>query len=110
MLFVCKHKLPYTSHPFSPQFTPSESVQPRYNHSTTAISLGPALIEVLVFGGRREWLGVSIAETTILRFGEELEDYIAAHVIVVYQLLHVCCMVSQRRYDRPGAAQAIAFD
>ncbi len=52
--------------------TPPESVTPRWGHSITATSLGPGLTEVLVFGGRREKWGVEIAETTILRFGEQL--------------------------------------
>ncbi len=46
---------------------------PRLLHSITATSLGPGLTEVLVFGGSRELLGDPIAETTILRFGEQLQ-------------------------------------
>ncbi len=55
---------------------------PRYYHSITATSLGPGLTEVLVFGGRREWLGDAIAETTILRFGEQLLVHVAMATIV----------------------------
>ena len=53
------------------QVTPPESVTPRYWHSITATSLGPGLTEVLVFGGKLENY-TTVAETTILRFGEEL--------------------------------------
>ncbi len=55
------------------QVTPPKSVKPRYWHSITATSLGQGLIEVLVFGGSRGWPYVKpVAETTILRFGEQL--------------------------------------
>ncbi len=52
--------------------TPPESVTPRCWHSITATSLGPGLTEVLVFGGQQTFRGNSIADTTILRFGEQL--------------------------------------
>ncbi len=55
---------------------------PRYYHSITATSLGPGLTEVLVFGGCREVLGDAIAETTILRFGEQLLVHVAMATIV----------------------------
>ncbi len=55
------------------QVTPPESMTPRCYHSITATCLGPGLTEVLVFGGCREVLGDDIAETTILRFGEQLQ-------------------------------------
>ncbi len=51
--------------------TPPESMTPRYYHSISATSLGPGLTEVLVFGGLQKG-GYPIAETTILRFGEQL--------------------------------------
>ena len=52
---------------------------PRYYHSITT-SLGPGLTEVLVFGGKREWRGDVIAETTVLRFGEQLLVHVHAAV------------------------------
>ncbi len=55
---------------------------PRSYHSITATSLGPGLTEVLVFGGKREALGDTIAETTILRFGEHLLVHVAMATIV----------------------------
>ncbi len=48
-------------------------MKPRY-HFTTATGLRPGLAEVLLLGGRWERKGDNIAETTILRFGEELES------------------------------------
>ena len=64
------------------QVTPPESMTPRYYHSITATSLGPGLTEVLVFGGQRKWMGDAIAETTILRFGEQLLVHVAMATIV----------------------------
>ena len=64
------------------QVTPPESMTPRLYHSITATSLGPGLTEVLVFGGRRELWGDPIAETTILRFGEQLLVHVAMATIV----------------------------
>ncbi len=58
------------------QVTPPESMTPRHCHSITATSLGPGLTEVLVFGGwgkmQEDNISNIIAETTILRFGEQL--------------------------------------
>ena len=56
----------------NPQLILPESVKPRHNYSITATSLGPGLTEVLVFGGRLKWKDNPIAETCILRFGEEI--------------------------------------
>ena len=70
IMHISSHCLPYILYL---QVTPPESMTPRYLHSITATSLGPGLTEVLVFGGRREWSGDNIAETTILRFGEQLQ-------------------------------------
>ncbi len=84
-LMICSEYtvLLYTQHLFIRvlflclQVTPPESMTPRYWHSITATSLGPGLTEVLVFGGSRERLGRPIAETTILRFGEQLLVHVA---------------------------------
>ncbi len=62
--------------------TPPELMTPRYWHSITATSLGPGLTEVLVFGGQWERWGDAIAETTILRFGEQLLVHVAMETIV----------------------------
>ena len=67
------------------QVTPPESVRGRYCHSITATSLGPGLTEVLVFGGSLEWPGGdSIAETTILRFGEGVDTVHCISLAVPY--------------------------
>ncbi len=55
---------------------PPESMTPRYWHSITATSLGPGVTEVLVFGGEQED-DTTVAETTILRFGEQLLVHVA---------------------------------
>ena len=44
-------------------------LQTRYYHSATAISLGPGLTEVTIFGGKYSWLEYR-ASTALLRFGE----------------------------------------
>ena len=65
------------------QVTPPESMTPRSYHSITATSLGPGLTEVLVFGGKHNTLfGYATAETTILRFGEQLLVHVAMATIV----------------------------
>ena len=75
----CYNYVNCTHHCTRLQVSPPESVKPRYYHSTTATSLGPGLTEVLMFAGRRKRLiGDDIAETTILRFGEELQEYYVA--------------------------------
>ena len=47
---------------------------PRWRHSTTAITLCPGLVEVIVFGGRSDDLDperrATQAETTIITFSE----------------------------------------
>ncbi len=75
---------------FCLQVTPPESVTPRYYHSITATSLGPGLTEVLVFG---RWSNGSIvAETTILRFGEQLLVHVAmaTHCLIDKYTQYMC--------------------
>ena len=55
---------------------------PHYYHSITAISLGPGLTEVLVFGGKQEVGRDPLAETTVLRFSEQLLVHVAMATIV----------------------------
>ena len=69
IMHTSSHCLPYILYL---QVTPPESMTPRYRHSITATSLGPGLTEVLAFGGSQEVLGDTIAETIILRFGEQI--------------------------------------
>ncbi len=71
------------------QVTPPESVTPRWVHSITATSLGPGLTEVLVFGGILKNGSTVVAETTILRFGEQL---------LVYYRQHIVCMKTLKAY------------
>ncbi len=52
----------------------------------TATSLGPGLTEVLVFGGSVKWpllKGNTIAETTILKFGEQLLHVVHAAMATI---------------------------
>ena len=44
-------------------------LQARYHHSAAAFSLAPGVVEVTIFGGRDKYL-FTLAETTVLRFGE----------------------------------------
>ncbi len=67
--FGCTHHS-QTLYFYSIQVTPPESMKPRWGHTLTAISLGPGLTEVLLFGGCLKSFGDLIAETTLLRFGE----------------------------------------
>ncbi len=72
--------------------TPPESVTPRCGHSITATSLGPGLTEVLVFGGiMLETIG-TVAETTILRFGEQLLVHVAmaTHCLIDKYTQYMC--------------------
>ena len=69
------YKVMYSDHL---QVTLPDGSPPRWSHSTTAITLCPGLVEVIVFGGTTEDWVVSkpqssysrIAETTIITFGE----------------------------------------
>ncbi len=71
-VLYCTLNMYFSEHHFlCPQVTPPESMTPRHSHSITAISLGPGLTEVLVFGGLQRFGENPIAETTILRFGKE---------------------------------------
>ena len=45
------------------------TLQGRYRHSATAISLSPGLVEVILFGGV-DSDSLSMAKTQVLRFGE----------------------------------------
>ncbi len=63
------------------QVTLPESMTPRFRHSITATSLGPGLTEVLMFGGNCKVQRDIIAETTILRFGEQLQLVILATIV-----------------------------
>ena len=49
------------------------SLQPRWGHSATAVSLGPGLTEVTIFGG---YYRKPLANTTVLRFGESMTSSI----------------------------------
>ena len=62
---------------FSP---PGDTSQISYYQSITATSLGPGLTEVLLFGGRLEYWGDLVAETTILIFGERVDTSVGACV------------------------------
>ena len=60
------------------------NLQTRYYHSATAISLGPGLTEVTVFGGKYSGLDHR-ASTTLLRFGEYfvgLHSYIEGNRLI----------------------------
>ena len=76
---------------------PDGEIQPRFSHSTTAITLAPGLIEVIIFGGCPEWRKNAktdddwskLAGTTILRFGKCHNNH---WYLYVQFTLHFMCM------------------
>ena len=58
--------------PLSPpvQVTLPQEMGPRYDHTATVFGSGPNFRMVIMFGGRREFPGDPIAETTLLHLGE----------------------------------------
>ena len=44
----------------------------RWCHSAASFTISPECMEVVLFGGNNEWLGSSIADTAVLRFGKAL--------------------------------------
>ena len=74
------------------QVTLPESVTQRYFHSITATSLRPGLTEVLVFGGKPtsyRYL-TTVAETTMLRFGEQLLVHVTMATIDKHTQQYMC--------------------
>ena len=61
------------------------TLQDRCNHSATAISLSPGLVEVILFGG--ESIYISIANTRVLRFGECVSCKAEMHTFCVHVTL-----------------------
>ena len=65
------------------------SLQSRSHHSATAFNLSPGLTEVTLFGGYSEWPSnlksaadlTTIANTTVLRFGEYTSCVLYCHVM-----------------------------
>ena len=51
------------------------SLLARFSHSATAVSLGPGLTEVAIFGGCDDEVE-ELANTTVLRFGESMTSSI----------------------------------
>ena len=52
------------------QVTLPQEVGPRYEHTATVFGSGSNFRMVVMFGGKREWGGNRIAETTLLHLGE----------------------------------------
>ena len=52
------------------QVTVPQEMGPRLYHTTTVFGSGPNFRMVVMFGGKREFVGASIAETTLLHLGE----------------------------------------
>ena len=44
----------------------------RYDHSAAPLTISPGCIEVVLFGGKQEFVVPPIADTTVLRFGKFL--------------------------------------
>ena len=52
------------------QVTLPQEMGPRYGHTATVFGSGPNFRMVVMFGGKRELMGVPIAEITLLYLGE----------------------------------------
>ena len=52
------------------QVTLPQEMGPRYGHTATVFGSGPNFRMVVMFGGKRELMGVPIAEITLLHLGE----------------------------------------
>ena len=52
------------------QVTLPQEMGPRWNHTATVFGSGPNFRMVVMFGGRRTWVGDLIAETILLHLGE----------------------------------------
>ena len=52
------------------QVTLPQEMGPRYGHTATVFGSGPNFRMVVMFGGKRELMGVPIAETALLHLGE----------------------------------------
>ena len=59
------------------------TLQGRYSHSATAISLSPGLVEVILFGGYYSNVEIT-ANTTVLRFGECVSSKAEMHTFCVH--------------------------
>ena len=46
------------------------SLKARYGHCAAAYSLSPGIAEIVIFGGSTRYPACTIADTTVLRFGE----------------------------------------
>ena len=62
------HTLYMTSHI---QVALPEAMLPRYEHTATVFGSGPDCRQLVLWGGRKEFLGDSIGQTTLLNFGED---------------------------------------
>jgi hypothetical protein len=116
---VCMHALlatfPITQFAILPvPQVQSLSTQPRFNHSATAISLCPGLVEVITFGGCPEWPRNNvdlpqIAKTTVLRFGESMHACMSQiHAIVVRPCLLECTVLCNGDIKQSAHAQTIS--
>ncbi len=65
------------------------NLQPRFSHSATSFGIGPGIVEVTIFGGCSEWTKmiavdmVYLANTTLLRFGENIIIQISPFAVIV---------------------------
>ena len=93
----------FNSIPYLSQLTLPEGAQPRMWHTATALSLGPGLTQVTMFGGCPKWereksldTQQKLAKTTVLDFGE-LNTHNIIHSIAVSGLF--TGTQQKRRYD-----------
>ena len=67
---------------FNIQLALPEGTQPRWGHTATAFNLSPGVVEVTMFGGSPKFVPgggdqqqSKIAETTVVRLGEQKINY-----------------------------------
>ena len=49
----------------------NKNILQRYGHSAAPLAISPECLEVILYGGKREYGGSLIADTIALRFGED---------------------------------------
>ena len=69
----------------------NKNILQRYGHSSAPLAISPECVEVVLFGGRQELGGSSIADTTALRFGltepDGKPDYVYDYTVNTSKLI-----------------------
>ena len=62
----------------------------RYGHGAAVLSVSSECVEVILFGGRNEFLGSELVETVVLRFGRSYKGYSLNNLIYSQHFHHLC--------------------